>query len=232
MTNNKIWAIVPAAGSGQRMGMEIPKQYLETNGKTILEITLSKLLENKNIDQIVVCTASDDFHWSKLEVSKHPKIQQTNGGLSRALSVLSGLISIVNSVEDDDWVLVHDAARPCLSQELLDKLINELSKDKVGGILAVPAKDTLKLSNNSGESINKTLDRSLVWHAQTPQMFRFGLLKDALQNAIDIGLEITDEASAMEHAGHAVKLVEGDSFNLKITTKDDLALASYFLVNR
>ncbi len=232
MINDKIWAIVPAAGFGQRMGMEVPKQYLEINDKAILEITLSKLLENKNIEQIVVCIAIDDERWPELEISKNPKIKQTGGGSSRALSVMNGLSYIENLAEDEDWVLIHDAARPCLSQNLLNNLLNKLSDDQVGGILAVPVKDTLKVSDSSGTTIDKTLDRSQIWHAQTPQIFRYGLLKKAMHNALCSSLKITDESSAMEYAGHKIKLIESDSSNLKITTKDDLILAKYFLGNR
>lgn len=228
-TDNKIWVIVPAAGSGQRMGVETPKQYLEINGKTILEITLSLLLKNKHIYQVVVCTFVDDQKWQSLAISDHNKISRTDGGESRANSVLNGLTSIENIAKDEDWVLVHDAARPCLSQDLLNNLVNKLSGDQVGGILAIPAKDTLKVSDSSGITIDKTLDRSQIWHAQTPQMFRYGLLKKAMDIALSSSFEITDEASAMEYAGHQVKIIEGDSTNLKITTQDDLKFAQFLL---
>ena len=229
MINNKIWAIVPAAGSGQRMGTATPKQYLTINGVTILEITLRVLLDNSHIDSIIVCLSDDDNHWTMLDVSNHLTIQEAIGGATRALSVMHGLMHIDNKTADDDWVLVHDAARPCLSQDMLNRLVNQLKDDAVGGILAVPAKDTLKISGSSGKSIDKTLDRSLVWQAQTPQMFRYGLLRDALQKSLGDNIEITDESSAMENSGHQVKLVVGGESNLKITSQEDLGLAAFII---
>jgi len=230
-----IYAIVPAAGSGQRMRVasnsDFAKQYLSLSGRTILEHSLSTLLAEERIQHIVVSLAPDDECWPKLVCANHPKIVSTHGGETRAQSVLNGLHVLESTVNDHDWVLVHDAARPCFNQALLNRLISELIDDQVGGILAVKAKDTLKMSDANNRT-QQTLDRSNVWQAQTPQMFRYGLLKNALEYALANKVEITDEASAIEHAGYSVKLVEGDSRNLKVTTIDDLALAEFLLNNR
>ena len=225
----KIWVIVPAAGSGQRMGSEIPKQYLKIENRCILEITLKALLGEQRLTAILVCTIADDKIWPTLGISKNLKISRCDGGSSRAHSVMNGLLSLSDKAADNDWVLVHDAARPCISPEQISNLIEQLEHDSVGGILAVPAKDTLKVASSGTNIIEMTFDRSNVWCAQTPQMFRFSVLKKSLAVAIENGLEITDEASAVEHAGYQVRLVKGDSNNLKITTQADLLLAQKLL---
>lgn len=236
MENNasKYWLVIPAAGSGQRMRSIIPKQYLQINGKTVLEHTLSLFMQRDDIVQTVVCIAEGDEVAPKLSVFSNSKVTHTLGGASRAESVLNGLLALNDKTSDDDWVLVHDAARPCLSACVLQRLFDELDGDAVGGILAVPVKDTLKLKCESmGDSgvprIETTLDRSTIWQAQTPQMFRYKLLKDALSLAIEHNIEITDEASALEAAGHKPKLIEGETRNLKITTPEDLELAEFLL---
>ena len=151
-------------------------------------------------------------------------------GCARAQSVLNGLNVLVGRAAIDDWVLVHDAARPCLKPSLLQTLISEALQSADGGILAVPVKDTLKLSNQSNKTIEKSLGRNNVWQAQTPQMFRFGALMEALTRALSEKYIVTDEASAMELAGYHPLLIEGDAANIKITTPDDLTLAK-FLIN-
>jgi len=226
-----IWAVIPAAGSGQRMRQSIAKQYLSVHGKTLMEHTLAVFQTSSNINGIMVCTPPNDVTWPTLNIN----LPHTVGGATRANSVLNGLQALLNlqGAVEDDWVLVHDAARPCLSTTLLDSLIEQLQGDDVGGILAVPAKDTLKQSyeydSNGVAQIDKTLDRSTVWQAQTPQMFRLGLLQNALHAALQQGVSITDEASAIEWSGHSPKLIEGDSRNIKVTTPDDLALAEFLL---
>lgn len=230
----KIYAIIPAAGSGKRMRVasnsDFAKQYLSLCGRTILEHSLSTFISASVINGIVVCLASGDEYWSRLACASHAKIITTGGGETRAHSVLNGLFALSDIANDHDWVLVHDAARPCFNQDLLSRLINGIAHDEVGGILAVKAKDTLKLSDHQDRT-TQTLDRSNVWQAQTPQMFRYGLLKNTIQNALDKGAEITDEASAVELAGHSVKLIESDASNLKVTTTDDLPLAEFLLNN-
>lgn len=242
MTVNKIWGVIPAGGSGQRMQASVPKQYLRIHDKVILEHTLAIFLNRTDIESIVVCVAPDDDVWPTLTSASAASVIHASGGETRAKSVLNGLNALSSLADDNDWVLVHDAARPCLSDVVLQKLIDELGDDAVGGILAVPAKDTLKRCvddscfENSAETassaaprIQKTLDRSVVWQAQTPQMFRYKLLKNALRDALALNIDITDESSALEWAGFSPRLVEGDARNLKVTTPEDLALATFLL---
>ena len=230
MAVNNIWVVIPAAGSGQRMQATLPKQYLPLNGQTIIEHTLDIFLNSQDVKSILVCLAEEDQIWSSLPCASHPKIHTTAGGSSRAISVLKGLNALSETANDQDWVLVHDAARPCLPSAILQSMIEQLKSDEVGGILAIPAKDTLKQSYTDKPSkIKKTLDRSLIWQAQTPQMFRYKLLKDALSQAIESNIDITDESSALEWAGYQPCLVEGDARNIKVTTPDDLVFAEFLL---
>ncbi len=225
------WAIMPAAGSGQRMQQALPKQYIEIGDKAIIEYSAGVLLDNDNIKQLIVCTAADDTIWPTSSLSKHKRVSNALGGDSRAQSVLNGL-NALNYANENDWVLVHDAARPCLNAKLLNKLITDLKNDSVGGILAMPAKDTLKVAQSESAaicSILETTDRTRIWQAQTPQMFRFGLLQDSLQRALTKNVAITDEASALEWAGYHPKLIESDARNLKVTTPEDIALAEFLL---
>jgi len=222
----KFWVVIPAAGSGRRMRETVPKQYLDVNGVAIIEHTIKVFLSNSDIDKLLVCLPEDDQRFRLMACANNPKVITTQGGGSRAQSVLNGLNAL--DADDHDWVLVHDAARPCLSSDLLQYLIDQLREDEVGGILAVPVKDTLKRANNN-QRIDSTIDRSIVWQAQTPQMFRYGLLKQALSSALEHGFEITDEASSIERSGYQPKLIEGDARNLKVTTPDDLELAAFLL---
>lgn len=232
MTNlNKVWAIVPAAGSGNRMNTSVAKQYLQILGKTILEHTLERLLKCGELEGIIVCLSESDESFKRLEISKHPKVKSIIGGVTRANSVLNGLRFLQAKAHQDDWVLVHDAARPCLRPELISAMIEQLENDAVGGILAIPAKDTLKRAN-ADQIITETIDRTAVWQAQTPQMFRIGLLTDSLTQALQKGFEITDEASALEWAGYSPRLIEGDAANIKITTPEDLSLAEFLLSHK
>ncbi len=222
----KFWAVVPAAGVGKRMNADRPKQYLLLAGKTVLEQTLLRLLQADVFSAISVAISVEDPYWPELEVASHEKIITAPGGKERADSVLSGLKSICAMASDDDWVLVHDAARPCLTSSDIHHLINSLVDDEVGGILALSSHDTLK--NVQGTSILGTLDRSHIWRALTPQMFRYGMLKNALE-AAEGNLAVTDEASALELLGLQPKIVEGRPDNIKITRPEDLALAQFYL---
>lgn len=222
------WVVIPAAGIGSRMRLSIPKQYLTLGSLTVLEHTLACFLDHPQLLGIVVCLSRDDKLWSKLSVSKHPLIQVTEGGGERADSVLSGLNALSVRAKPDDWVLVHDAARPNLTRADLDKLLFVASRDTVGGLLATPARDTLKQMDGQGR-VTKTLDRKMIWQALTPQMFRFQQLAFALQQALDRGIVITDEASAIEAMGLSPLLVEGRSDNIKITHPEDIQwLAPHF----
>lgn len=223
--STSIFAIVPAAGTGTRMQSETPKQYLKIGAKTVLELSIEALLSANQIQQIVVCLAADDGDWPALGLKENNRIHSVTGGASRAQSVFNGLTYLLDTANEDDWVIVHDAARPCLSGSVLQGLINELEGDEVGGILGIPARDTLKQVHMDSEYIHSTLNRAHIWQAQTPQMFRLGLLYSAMKEALARKLEVTDEASAMEAAGLPVKLIKGDSRNIKITTPEDLLFA-------
>ncbi|MCY1292611.1 2-C-methyl-D-erythritol 4-phosphate cytidylyltransferase [compost metagenome] len=216
------WAVIPAAGIGSRMRADRPKQYLELAGRSILERTLDCFLGHPGLKGLVLCLAPDDPWWPTLACSSDPRIIRVDGGGERADSVLNGLLRLNEmGAVSDDWVLVHDAARPNLSRSDLDHLLGELDDDPVGGLLAVPARDTLKRADSSGR-VSETIDRSVVWLAYTPQMFRLGALHRALADALVAGVAITDEASAMEWAGQAPRLVEGRADNIKVTTPEDL----------
>lgn len=222
----QIIAIVPAAGIGSRMQTDRPKQYLELHGKTVLEHTLNTLLSYPPIQRIIVAVAKEDPYLSRLALIHHPKISVVEGGAERADSVLSGLRQIT---EEDAWVMVHDAARPCLSHSDLDNLLK--IQDDNGAILAIPATDTIKRADTN-KQIQETEDRSCLWLAQTPQFFKAALLRKALEKALQKSLSITDEASAMELDGFRPHLVAGRSDNLKITRPEDLALAEFYLAKR
>jgi 2-C-methyl-D-erythritol 4-phosphate cytidylyltransferase len=216
------WVVIPAAGIGSRMRADRPKQYLQLAGRTILEHTLDCFLDHPRLKGLVLSLAADDPFWAALPCARDPRIQRAEGGAERADSVLAGLLCLLElGAQPDDWVLVHDAARPNLARSDLDLLLVELADDPVGGLLAVPARDTLKRAGADGR-VAETVDRSLIWQAYTPQMFRFAALHHALADALVAGAAITDEASALEWAGQAPKLVEGRADNLKITRPEDL----------
>jgi 2-C-methyl-D-erythritol 4-phosphate cytidylyltransferase len=222
----RIWAIVPAAGVGKRMLADRPKQYLELAGKTVIEHTLSRLLQADIFTAIAVAVSEEDPYWPELSISQHKSIITAPGGKERSDSVLSGLKTIREQASDDDWVLVHDAARPCITASDIHHLIDTLVNDDVGGILALASPDTLKQVQGNG--ITGTLDRNHVWRALTPQMFRYGMLKTALEQTQG-NQTITDDASALELKGLQPKIVEGRPDNIKITRPEDLALAQFYM---
>lgn len=220
-------ALVPAAGHGSRFGSPTPKQYLDINGRPLLAHTLAVLAANPLIDAVVVVISPgdewfDSFDWpqSKLQCLRA-------GGASRAESVANGIAAV--ALAADDWVLVHDAARCCLSPQALQRLLDEIGDDAVGGILAQPVADTVKRGDGAAR-IAQTVSREGLWLAQTPQMFRAGLLQTALADAANPA--ITDEASAIELLGHAPRLVVGEAQNFKVTWPGDLALAGAILAAR
>lgn len=215
-------AIVPAAGIGSRMGADCPKQYLTLAGKTILEHTLGCLLSHPAIARVIVALAPHDRWFETLAVAADPRVLRVEGGSERAYSVLNAL-----HVVEGKWVLVHDAARPCLTQGDLDALIaSAMACD--GAILGSRVRDTMKRTDGAG-NIVATVEREQLWHALTPQMFPTGTLKRALEEGLALGALITDEASAMERAGFTVKMVEGRADNIKVTRPEDLSLAELFL---
>lgn len=222
------WVIVPAAGVGSRMGADLPKQYLSLLDKTILEHTLERLLQLPDIAGILLALSPDDTWWQELPLSRDPRIVRVDGGLERSYSVLNALKSLSLQAIESDWVLVHDAARPCVTLGAIAYLREQLEYHQVGGILAVPVSDTIKQLNRLGEIV-QTLDRSSLWQAQTPQMFRYGLLLSCLERTLNENLQITDEASALESCGYTVRVVEGRVDNIKITRVEDLPLAQTIL---
>lgn len=228
------YALIPAAGSGSRMGDELPKQYLHLACKPMIYHTLSTLCGSPRLSAVFVVLAPDDGEWVRHDWSEFSDklVVLVCGGSTRAESVLNGLEAAraTASIGDDDWILVHDAARPCLGKAQLDKLMDELSEDEVGGLLAIPVADTLKRSNSSaGNRVERTESRENLWQAQTPQMFRYKLLVKALGSAG--GNTMTDDAGAIEALGLHPRLVLGDSRNLKVTYPQDLALAELILRN-
>ena len=227
------WAVIAAAGSGHRLGAEIPKQYLKIDDKPIIEYALRPFCDHAAIRGIVVVTAADDGHWPTLAIAAHEKIRRADGGEARCHSVLNGVHSLREQAEAkaDDWVLVHDAARPCLRSADIDGLIGALRDHPVGGGLAMPVRDTMKRTNAETE-VTATVEREHLWHALTPQMFRLEKLDTALQSALDQGVLVTDETQAVELGGLKPKLVACGAHNIKVTRAEDLPLAEFYLTRR
>lgn len=225
--NQKFWGVIPAAGVGARMGADRPKQYLDLLGKTVIEHTLERLLAAELFAGIAVSVSPEDPYWPELAISRHPLVHTARGGKERADSVNNGLVFLERMADADDWVLVHDAARPCVHVHDIRKLATVLSDDAVGGILAQPVHDTLKRVEDG--AILETVDRRQIWRALTPQMFRLGALHQALNDAAARGQMVTDEASALELMGQRPRIVEGRPDNIKITRPEDLPLAAFYL---
>ena len=211
-------AVVPAAGRGSRMHANKPKQYLTVGDKTIIEHTLSRLLDHPQIEKVVVVISEDDHYFAALPIASHSKIEVTIGG-----PVLNGL-----SCVETDWVLVHDAARPCITQSDLDALLSVADAGDDGAILAMPVKDTMKRAD-AQQRIQATVERGHLWHAMTPQMFPTQQLADAIDAGLAQSIVLTDEASAMELAGFNPRLIAGRADNIKVTQPEDLALAAFIL---
>ncbi len=226
----KFIAIVPAAGVGKRMQANFPKQYLRINDETILHHTVMKLLSHPLINQVIIALSPDDEYFAESQLAHHKNIIRVSGGTERVNSVLNGL-KVVDGNEYP-WVLVHDAARPCVSHEDIDKLIHQCLINNHGGILATPVRDTMKRgidAVNGLTTIEHTVEREQLWHALTPQCYKTDELTFAIEHAQKNGLKITDEASAIEEANLPSLLVSGSSENIKITHPDDLALAEFYI---
>ncbi len=228
MSDRSMWAIVPAAGIGTRMQADRPKQYLDLEGKMVVEHTLQRLADHPQIEGIIVAVAENDPWWSQVTVNTDRPIHLVDGGTERAHSVLNALTALAKITDDDPWVLVHDAVRPCLRHQDIDQMLDTLRDHPVGGILGIPVTDTVKRTSADHQIID-TVERQGLWRASTPQMFRLNTLKNVLQMAKEKQLTVTDEASAIELAGLAAMMVEGHADNIKITVPQDLALASLFL---
>lgn len=227
----KFWVIVPAAGRARRMGAAVPKQYLPLAGRTVLDWSLAPFLAHERVAGIVVVLAAQDPHWPQTELARQAKIVTTTGGAERMDSVLAGLEILQGQAALEDWVLVHDAARPCLSATDLQRLLDQLHDDAVGGLLAAPVVDTLKRADEGGR-VARTVAREKLWRALTPQMFRRDVLQRALDRARRDGVLATDEAQAVEALGLQPKLVAGDADNIKITLPEDLPRAERILSAR
>lgn len=227
----QIIALIPAAGIGSRMNADCPKQYLQVAGKTIIEHTIDALLANNRVHTVVIALSANDDYFQQLDIAKDPRVTVVTGGKERADSVLAGLDYLASQSDYHDcWVLVHDAARPCLHQQDLNNIIQlATEQDCCGGILAAPVRDTMKRSLKTSVLIDHTVEREALWHALTPQFFPLELLRNCLSKALKENAVITDEASALEYCGYQPVLVAGRADNLKVTQPEDLALAEFYL---
>jgi 2-C-methyl-D-erythritol 4-phosphate cytidylyltransferase len=227
MAADRLWCVVPAAGHGARFGAAIPKQYVEVAGRPLLEWTLDALARSPRVAGILLVLADGDVHWRARDSVGGKPLRTTIGGGERSASVLAGLRALPSEVADDDFVLVHDAARPCVRADDIERLATR-AIPAGGGLLAAPLRDTLKHAGND-HRVTATEPRESRWRALTPQLFPRGALERALARAQSDGVAITDEAMAMERDGFAPLLIEGDESNIKMTTPADLALAAYLL---
>ena len=227
----RYFALVPAAGSGSRAGGTAPKQYLDVAGRPLLYYALRQLTAHPSIAEVFVVLAPEDVHFRTVPRDGLGRDVRALycGGETRAASVYNGLLAARDAIGADDWVLVHDAARPCLSANALERLIDEIGSDETGGLLAIPVADTLK-REDGGQRITTTERREGLWQAQTPQMFRYGLLIEALR--LSGPASVTDEAGAIERLGLKPRLVRGEARNLKVTFPEDLELAQIILAGR
>ncbi len=227
-----IWALLPAAGIGRRMESNTPKQYHSIDGVSVIIHSLRRLSAVAAIKKIVVVLHPDDRFWPKLQdqvaVEFPDLIQTVIGGDERCKSVLNGLYGLANTAQLDDWVLVHDAVRPCVRTADIENLINRVQQQSTGGLLGYPVDNTLKKVDERA-AVLRTVNRETIWNALTPQMFRYSLLRDAIESVMTSTTEITDEASAVESAGHKPVMVVGSKDNIKVTRETDLQLAAQIL---
>ena len=230
-----IWAILPAAGIGRRMGSTIPKQYLSIDGDPLLLHSLRRLSAVSEVKKIVVVIHPEDSRWAKLHESIAEELKSriitVKGGDERYQSVLNGIVALTELADKDDWVLVHDAVRPCVRTSDIENLIQKVSPHPVGGLLGYPVENTLKRIDEA-RGVIETVDRDSYWNAFTPQMFRFAQLKESIESVVASGEQVTDEAAAMELAGFKPIIVAGSKDNIKITHETDLVLASQILKNQ
>ena len=224
----KLWAVVPAAGQGRRVGGAVPKQYREIAGMPVLAHTLKRLAAVQEIDATFVGVSETDSHWRNLPLPPGMQVACYTGGQSRAETVWLGLQALQACVGTSDWILVHDAARPCVQVEDIDALISAVIPSLDGGLLAVPVTDTIKVANQDSTT-KQTMDRKMLWRAQTPQLFRFSVLYTALQAVVHDLESISDESAAVEKLGLKPLIVQSAERNIKITNDKDLQLAEFFL---
>jgi len=224
-SRSNFWVILPAAGTGSRMAADRPKQYLQLSDQTILEHTINCFLSHPAFQTVLLGLSEDDQYWAQLPLAQDSRIQVFKGGAERVDSVLNGLAFIDARAKPDDWVWVHDAARPCLTHAEIDKLIDSLEVKEDGVVLAVPVHDTVKRANDSF-NVETTVDRRGLWRAMTPQVFRFTQLKQALEQSLADNVCVTDESSAIEYVGGKPFLVQGSDRNIKVTHPSDLKVAA------
>lgn len=227
-SSHTYWAIVPAAGVGRRMGSSVPKQFLALGSKTVLEHCLESLWNLPELSGVVLVSHGHPALASIQERFGKHRLVRAEGGEKRCHSVLNGLRALTGKAHADDWVLVHDAARPCVRQHDLRLLVSALANHEVGGLLGTRVHDTMKRID-AQRLVQETVERRGLWHARTPQMFRYGLLMQCLEQALKDGFEVTDEASAVEQAGYHPLMVECHPDNIKITCPEDLELAEFYL---
>jgi 2-C-methyl-D-erythritol 4-phosphate cytidylyltransferase len=225
---NRRWVIVPAAGIGRRMGAERPKQYLELAGRPVLGHVLHRFAQLPQVAALVAALHPEDRYWDSLDKPPHLKLRTVEGGAERRHSVYNALTALEDQADDQDWVLVHDAARPCIRMSDVSRLLRDIERHPAGGLLALPVSDTVKRVDDSAQ-VEATVDRSRLWRAQTPQVFRYGLLKAALHRALAENRAVTDESQAMELAGHRPLLAAGSVDNIKITDMQDMKFAELYL---
>ena len=232
MTNGKVFVVIPAAGVGRRMGSSVPKQYLELteSGQTVLAKSIEVIFQSARVESAIIAVASgDELHRSSI-ASFEKFCRVVRGGHQRMESVSNCLDVLVDEANERDWVMIHDAARPCVRKADIKKLLSCRNSSSAGCILAVPVTETLKLCDSG--TIRETVDRQKIWRALTPQIFKFGIIREALDLAKEEGKCFTDEAQAVEHLGGEVDIVLGHTDNIKITFEEDLQLARYFLSSR
>lgn len=211
------------------MGAGLPKQYLELNGRTLLQHTLQRVLSYTRVKGLVLVVAANDRRWVDIVARlADDRLETVTGGTERFQSVLNGLRALRSRAQSDDWVMVHDAARPCVRHSDLDRLFMAIEGEPAGGLLGMRVRDTMKRSADD-QHVTATVDREGLWHALTPQVFRYRLLLDALEQTARDTVLVTDEAAAMERCGYHPLMVEGRGDNLKVTRPEDLALASFYL---
>lgn len=227
--STQYFCIIAAAGVGQRMGGNLPKQYLSIAKRTLLEWSLEPFLHSTSISKIVIVLSKDDRWFSELLVARHPKITTAIGGSTRYESVLSGLNALSPIATENDWVIVHDAARPNLSNSDLKKLMDTVGNHPVGGLLGIPSSDSLKEINDNN-IIEKNVPREKIWRAFAPQMFRFGLLLSSHQKCLEDKYSITDESSAISYLGYQSLMVLGRSDNFKVSTPEDYEIMKKVLI--
>ncbi|MFK8019493.1 MAG: 2-C-methyl-D-erythritol 4-phosphate cytidylyltransferase [Pseudomonadales bacterium] len=231
MTASCLWAIVPAAGHGSRFGQSVAKQYAQLLGKSVIEHSITAILDACPDIAIYVAIAEGDKSWGNEPISRHAQVHTVIGGENRAASVLAGLNALENVAQSNDYVLVHDAARPCVSLSDVQAVVLAASEHPVGALLATPLTDTLKRADTDLD-VTDTLDRSGLYQALTPQVFRVALLRDAILLGQQNGQPITDESSALEYAGFKPRICVGARSNIKVTFSEDLVLAESFFSSK